>query len=140
MNMSYTKHTWQSGESITAEKLNNIESGVASANDGDIKIVNFTITELNYGESFTATADATYAQIKDWIDNNKVVLGTCVFGTSAISMFTPDNSETEVIQFGISYPLVNASSTAIDKLYFLIIEMHSDKSITVLDDVYGSFS
>lgn len=27
--MAYTKHTWQSGETITAEALNNIENGIA---------------------------------------------------------------------------------------------------------------
>jgi hypothetical protein len=32
--MSYTKHTWQAGESVTAEKLNNIETGIESAAAG----------------------------------------------------------------------------------------------------------
>ena len=32
--MSYTKHTWQAGESVTAEKLNNIETGIESAAEG----------------------------------------------------------------------------------------------------------
>ena len=27
--MSYEKHTWESGETITAEKLNHIEDGIA---------------------------------------------------------------------------------------------------------------
>lgn len=27
--MAYTKHTWQSGETITDEALNNIENGIA---------------------------------------------------------------------------------------------------------------
>ena len=29
--MSYNKHTWETGETITAEKLNNIEDGVENA-------------------------------------------------------------------------------------------------------------
>lgn len=33
--MSYEKHTWQTGETITAEKLNNLEDGVAS-NGSDV--------------------------------------------------------------------------------------------------------
>lgn len=30
--MAYTKTTWNTGDTITAEKLNNLESGVAAAN------------------------------------------------------------------------------------------------------------
>ena len=30
--MSYEKHTWETGETITAEKLNNLENGVENAN------------------------------------------------------------------------------------------------------------
>ena len=29
--MAYTKTTWNTGDTITAEKLNNLESGVAAA-------------------------------------------------------------------------------------------------------------
>ena len=32
--MSYETHTWESGETITAEKLNNLEDGVQEALDG----------------------------------------------------------------------------------------------------------
>ena len=31
--MAYTKTVWQTGDTVTAEKLNNLENGVASAND-----------------------------------------------------------------------------------------------------------
>ena len=33
---AYTKHTWATGEVITAEHLNNLEEGVAGINDGTI--------------------------------------------------------------------------------------------------------
>lgn len=32
--MSYEKHTWQTGEVITADKLNNLEAGVESGQNG----------------------------------------------------------------------------------------------------------
>ena len=32
--MSYTKHTWEHGEVITAQKLNNIEEGIINAGGG----------------------------------------------------------------------------------------------------------
>lgn len=48
--MSYTKHTWQAGESVTAEKLNNIETGIESAAEGGNVIEPFiiTVTQINY--------------------------------------------------------------------------------------------
>lgn len=32
--MAYEKQTWECGETITAEKLNHIEDGIASASSG----------------------------------------------------------------------------------------------------------
>ena len=34
INMSYTKHTWENNEVITAEKLNNIEGGIENSGSG----------------------------------------------------------------------------------------------------------
>lgn len=36
--MAYTKHTWQSGETITDEKLNNIEGGIAALDTGKVNL------------------------------------------------------------------------------------------------------
>ena len=36
--MAYTKHTWQSNESITDEKLNNMENGIAALDTGKVNI------------------------------------------------------------------------------------------------------
>lgn len=42
--MSYTKHTWENGETITAEKLNNIEEGIEDSGETttffEIKVTN----------------------------------------------------------------------------------------------------
>lgn len=35
--MAYKKHTWETGEVITAEKLNHIEEGVAEINGNPSK-------------------------------------------------------------------------------------------------------
>lgn len=37
--MSYEKHTWETGETITAEKLNNLENGVASSGGSESSFV-----------------------------------------------------------------------------------------------------
>ena len=58
--MSYTKTTWSDGDVITAEKLNNIESGVESAStSGSILIVHKS------GGIF----DKTWQEICDAINN-----------------------------------------------------------------------
>lgn len=36
--MAYDKHTWETGEVITAEKLNNMENGIEAANKGVLKL------------------------------------------------------------------------------------------------------
>ena len=48
--MAYTPKTWACGEKITAEKLNNLESGVASINS------EYVPKEWNCGEKITAEA------------------------------------------------------------------------------------
>ena len=44
INMSYDKTTWQSGDVITAVKLNNIEDGIANASGGSSLLEPMTIT------------------------------------------------------------------------------------------------
>ncbi len=44
--MSYEKHTWQTGETITAEKLNNLENGLADCGKG-IEIISASVVENN---------------------------------------------------------------------------------------------
>lgn len=36
--MAYTKHTWQSNEQITDEKLNNMENGIAALDTGKVNV------------------------------------------------------------------------------------------------------
>lgn len=68
--MSYTKHTWQSGDVITAEKLNHIEDGVDLGVSLSTEIAIFTITVS--GSTFTIT-DGTFADIVDAYNNRKLV-------------------------------------------------------------------
>ena len=58
--MSYTPTNWQSGDTITSEKLNKIENGIASA-DGyriDITISGSTVTTDYNGATLTEIATA----------------------------------------------------------------------------------
>lgn len=55
--MAYEKHTWQTGETITAEKLNNLEDGASRKEN---LFVNFTkVSGHNY------TSDKTFQEISE---------------------------------------------------------------------------
>lgn len=71
--MSYNEYTWQTGETITAEKLNNLEEGVqeALAGDGNEK---FVVTFTHNGDS--VSADKTIAEISEAYNSGKEVIGT----------------------------------------------------------------
>lgn len=61
--MAYNKHTWTTGETITAEKLNNIEEGIADSNV-------LTITSTLSGS--TITLNKTWKEISDAFTGNKL--------------------------------------------------------------------
>lgn len=67
MSVSYTKHEWQRGETITAAKLNSLEDGVHGAVtwardiEGKIDELNYTDTnESGSGSESTGNWDAYY--------------------------------------------------------------------------------
>ena len=45
--MSYTKQTWQTGEVITATKLNHMEDGIENAGGGGALIIEMTLDETD---------------------------------------------------------------------------------------------
>lgn len=73
--MSYTPTNWQTGDIITAEKLNKLENGVAGGGS-DVFEVNFTV-EVNWEtepESYIATSNKTYAEIDAANNENKKII------------------------------------------------------------------
>ena len=70
--MSYEKHTWETGEIITAEKLNNLENGVASGGGTGAFMVKF-IFDMQTGE--ITGADKTLEEIYQACKDGKNVIG-----------------------------------------------------------------
>lgn len=71
--MSYTPHTWQTGETVTAAKLNALEQGVASGGGGNL-VVTMTIEYNTPGQnSATFTLNATWQDISAAIAAGKYV-------------------------------------------------------------------
>ena len=74
--MSYTKYTWETGEVITAAKLNNMEDGI------DDKLI---VTMLN---STTGEIDASYNDmLSAWTAKKNIVLFWESEGTKMIAPF-----------------------------------------------------
>lgn len=69
--MAYEKHTWQTGETITAEKLNNLEEGIEEA-----KNKSFLVTFNHIGGSLSSIeADKTYEEIVEAFNKGMDVSG-----------------------------------------------------------------
>ena len=72
--MAYEKTNWKSGDTVTSEKLNKLENGVAN---NDLFIVNFVCEGLLVSEETIgqATSDKTIEQIIDAYEDGKRVIG-----------------------------------------------------------------
>ena len=68
--MSYTKQTWQSGDTITAQKLNHIEDGIAN---GGVLVVH---SYPDPDDPSTDVLDKTWQQIHDAAFS--VLIGTTI--------------------------------------------------------------
>ena len=74
--MSYEKQTWNTGDIITAEKLNHLEDGVGS---GDLFYI-VTFSDVSKEGSTSYVSDKTYAQIKAAYDAGKIIIGRYASG------------------------------------------------------------
>lgn len=67
--MSYTPTEWKTGDVITADKLNNMEGGIAGA--GGLFVINATNPPSGQNPSTTPELDKTYSEIKTAIQQGK---------------------------------------------------------------------
>lgn len=65
--MSYEKHTWETGETITAEKLNHIEDGVAESEGGVV-----LITGTSDGSEEGVVLNASYNDLLSFVNNGVI--------------------------------------------------------------------
>ena len=61
--MSYNKTTWTNGDIITAEKLNNIEDGIASGGSGGVLVVS-TVYDDDSGKTYL---NKTFEEVKNFM-------------------------------------------------------------------------
>lgn len=64
--MSYTPKTWNTGDTVTASDMNNIEQGIANAGVMVVEYDHTTQSGVNYYHYF----DKTYAEVETALKNN----------------------------------------------------------------------
>lgn len=67
--MSYNKQTWATGETITAEKLNHIEDGIA-----DNAVASTLVVHINADGNGDPTMDKTWQEIYDALESGAIVV------------------------------------------------------------------
>ena len=77
--MSYNPNIWNTGDIITAEKLNNMERGIGESGGGETFLINVEIS----AETGAISADKTYAEIIAAVDQ----------GIIPVVKFIPDETE-----------------------------------------------
>ena len=102
----YEKHTWTSGEVITAEKLNHMEDGIASGSSGEkLIIAHITPTSMTEGE-----CDMTISQIKTHINNGDTVVFELLGWLSGLAYDIDEVDRAVVGGKGFGLDLSNAPS------------------------------
>lgn len=79
--MSYTKQTWNTGDVITAEKLNHMEDGIMESGESSKNCVMF-VTLANDGND-NYTADKTIGEITEAYNNGKMIYVIWITPTNA---------------------------------------------------------
>ena len=118
--MSYTKNTWETGDVITAEKLNNLETGVANHDVFTVSIVDDdgsyhtdkTVSEIM--DAFTAGQKVIYFSKNDDYDHYPFGLYAVL---TQIDVSSNDSGEAVNISMEFGHTLL-VSSSVDDYLYF----------------------
>lgn len=89
--MEYTKTNWQTGDVITAEKLNNLEGGVDEAlknsgSGGGKTPLEVTVTTSESGEKKTVTFDKTASEVFAAVAAGKSVKATTVLSAGGTTI------------------------------------------------------
>lgn len=94
--MAYVEHEWVNGETITAEKMNNIEEGIAeAAQSGGDKYAPYDFVIWNHydensGDWIYEAVKGTFAELK-----TALLSGALVVGLSAYTYVSGDWVETQ---------------------------------------------
>lgn len=109
--MSYEKHTWENGETITADKLNHMEDGVSMGE----KIIIAKIQPTSYTEG---TCNFTIEELYNFIRGGYIVLFSMAGWISTSPCYVSSvNDVLEITGKGIAINPVNNALSAIEANY-----------------------
>lgn len=98
--MSYTPTNWQTGDTVTAEKLNKMEQGIELANDP------FVVTLTPTAPDFSGTMDKTIEEINNAYEAGRKIVFRVL--TSATDYMEVDCSARWAVNSEYLYPSFNA--------------------------------
>ena len=121
--MAYVKQTWATGDTITAEKLNHMEDGIAAGGGGIyfVKVVTANGTTGTSDKSSTEIEEAFRSGQMPYLD---IYLGEQFYASAQFAVVYTDAYSEEKIA---SFRAFDNDSTTITLYKFLIGE---DKSVT----------
>lgn len=101
--MSYTPTQWQTGDTITAEKLNNMERGIENANEP------FIVTLTPTAGDFSGTMDKTVGEIYEaWTAGEKIIFKLDISGITSPGDYYYVECAAQYTSNGFDYPSFNA--------------------------------
>lgn len=101
--MSYTPTQWQTGDTITAEKLNNMESGIENANEP------FIVTLTPTAADFSGAMDKTVSEIYEaWTAGKKIVFKLDISGLTSPGDYYYVECTAQYTSSDFDYPSFNA--------------------------------
>ena len=124
--MAYEKQTWTTGETITQEKLNHMEDGIAEAN-GKSTSANILIVTFTIDGSRTFYCDKTYEEILNAINNGDIVIGR-YSNYGCLQVYKQMNGATQ--KFEIWFYLGCIQQANVTKLSIEKFVIHSDNTVT----------
>lgn len=124
--MSYTPTPWATGDTVTAEKLNNMETGI------DAAVNPFIVTCTPTAQDYSGTMDKTVAEIDAAFNAGKKI--TFKVMTGATTFLTGDVITT--IYAGGSYPSYIAY--AIDAYNNILIRLYTGTNAIGTRATYGT--
>lgn len=124
--MAYEKQTWVNGDTITQEKLNHMEDGIAEAN-GKSTSTNILIVTFTFGGQGSFHCNKTYEEILNAINNGDIVIGR-YSNCGCLQVYKQMNGGTQKFEiwFYLGY-IVQANVTKLSIEKFVI---HSDNTLT----------
>lgn len=126
--MSYTPTTWQTGDTITAEKLNNMESGIENVNEP------FVITCTPTAQDFSGVMDKTVAEINEAYEAGRKIFFRLILGGDTYQ----EVSLNDVGKGGLAYPSFNAICCIAANNNYMLVLAYTGISDTGTKNTYGT--